>query len=90
MSATAWSCEAYGDDPELREIGAMCFRSAGPRVCQDLAECGGVMAAERRRVFSRIQELAAGGDPVAVYLAEEFTSPDQLLNAPLEPPGSAT
>jgi hypothetical protein len=37
------------------------------------------MAAERQRVFARIQELAADGDEVGIYLAGEFASPEDLL-----------
>lgn len=73
-----FDCEAYG--PEGREFGALCF-TAGPgeRSCQSPGECHAVMDAERMRVFRRISEMAAAGDPVAAYLAGEFTSPDQLL-----------
>jgi hypothetical protein len=67
--------------PDGAEFGARCFVSGelGERVCADLGECRRVMAAERRRVFARIQELAAQGDETAAYLAEEFTRPEQLL-----------
>jgi hypothetical protein len=75
----AWDCEAYG--PEPAEIGAICFVSGelGKRVCTDAAECHRAMAAERQRVFRRINELAATGNADMAYLAEEFTSPEQLL-----------
>jgi hypothetical protein len=73
-----WDCEAYG--PVGREIGALCFFAAdGERICDGLDDCRRVMAAERRRVFQRIQELAARGDWTAAWLAKEFTSPEQLL-----------
>lgn len=88
MSAPDWPCEAYG--PEGLEHGARCFMAAGTgvlpafspgaaRVCGSPAACHENMAAERQRVFQRIQELAAGGDPIGLELAEEFTSPEQLL-----------
>lgn len=74
-----WDCDAYG--PEGRDPGALCFISGelGKRVCASLDECREVMAAERQRVFSRIQELAEAGDPVGVDLAETFTDPSQIL-----------
>lgn len=74
-----WHCEAYG--PEVAEVGAVCFVSGelGKRVCGHLDECQEVMAAERRRVFRRISELAATGDPAMAFLEEEFTNPEQLL-----------
>ena len=74
-----WACEAYG--PDGRQFGALCFIAgeAGERVCASAGMCHLVMAAERRRVFQRIQERAAEGDEDARYLAEIFTSPDQLL-----------
>lgn len=37
------------------------------------------MAAERQRVFRRISELAAEGDPAAGFLEGQFANPDQLL-----------
>jgi hypothetical protein len=74
-----WDCEAYG--PDLRAVGALCFfaRELGERVCASPGECRRVMAAERRRVFRRIHELAAQGDDTAAYLAGEFARPEQLL-----------
>jgi hypothetical protein len=76
-----WACEAYGDDGA--DVGARCFVSGalGVRSCESRQVCAGVMADERRRVYRRMQELAATGDPVMVDLAAEFTRPDQLLNA---------
>jgi hypothetical protein len=38
-----------------------------------------VVAGERRRVFRRINELAASGDEAGGYLAGEFARPEQLL-----------
>jgi hypothetical protein len=75
----AWDCAAYG--PEAAEAGALCFVSGElhKRVCADLDECRRVVAAERRRVFRRINELAASGDETGIYLAGEFTGPEQLL-----------
>ena len=83
----SWACEAYG--PDGAAVGALCFVSGEPgkRVCADLGECHRVMDAERRRLFQRIQELAASGDETAVYLAGEFTRPEQLLGGEQEAPG---
>lgn len=77
--ADDFSCEAYGAD--LAALGALCFFSGalGGRVCADPGECHRAIAAERQRVFRRIQELAASGDETAAYLAGEFTRPEQLL-----------
>ena len=74
-----FSCEAYG--PEAAAAGALCFVAGelGERVCPSLDWCRATMAAERRRLFQRIQELAAEGDETAIYLAGEFTRPEQLL-----------
>ena len=77
MSAD-WDCEAYG--PEPREIGALCFfADLNERVCSSPEECHTKMAAERQRVFRRISELSAAGDPTAAYLEGEFSKPDQML-----------
>ncbi len=77
--AQQFDCEAYG--PEGVSFGAVCFIAGelGARVCASLAECHQVMTAERQRVFRRIQERAAEGDPDMTYLATVFTSPEQLL-----------
>lgn len=73
-----WPCEAYG--PEGREHGALCFfAEPGERACVSQAECARLMDAERRRLFRRIQERAAAGDPVAEYLAGEFPDPSRIL-----------
>ena len=73
-----WDCEAYG--PEGKQFGALCFLGeAGERVCADQQACHEAMAAERHQAFARIHELADRGDQAAIYLAEAFTSPDQLL-----------
>jgi hypothetical protein len=79
MAEPEWDCEAYG--PDGRGFGALCFLSGelGKRKCVSKAECAGAMGGQRRRVFRRIQELAAAGDPVGVDLAETFTDPEQLL-----------
>lgn len=72
-------CEAYG--PEAASVGAVCFFGAGNwvRVCDTAQECHERMAGERRRVFRRINEMAAAGDETGEFLSEEFTSPEQLL-----------
>lgn len=76
-----WPCEAYG--PDGAEIGALCFvAEPGKRDCADQDTCHRTLAVERRRVYRRIQEIAAGGDEVGVHLEETFTHPDQLLGGP--------
>lgn len=74
-----WDCDAYG--PGARERGALCFLSGAlnARVCDSQATCHEAMGGERQRVFRRISELAAEGDPTGAYLADVFASPDQLL-----------
>lgn len=75
-----WPCEAYG--PDGLEDGVVCFvGDVDRRVCDSAEICHAVMSAERGRVFDRIQELAAAGDPTGVFLAGEFAGPDELLNA---------
>lgn len=79
MTARGWFCEAYGGDvPSMTEL---CFVEAAAGRCPDRETCGAKMQAERQRVFDVIQTGAAAGDPDMAYLAGEFTSPDQLLNA---------
>lgn len=73
-----FDCTAY--EPAAREAGALCFiAELGKRACPSLEDCRKVMAAERQRVFSRIQEMAAAGDEAGVYLAGEFSEPGQIL-----------
>jgi hypothetical protein len=77
-------CEAYG--PEAAGAGALCFASEpGTRACATRDECRRLMAAERRRVFRRISELAACGDDTAAFLEGEFSSPEQILGGGQEP-----
>jgi hypothetical protein len=82
-----WMCEAYG--PEAAEAGALCFvAEPGQRLCADPDECARTVAAERRRVFRRIQELSTTDGDVgeaAGYLESVFTNPDQLLGGPGTP-----
>lgn len=82
---TDWPCAAYG--PDGLAHGARCFRAGEPgqRICASRAECKEAMASERQRVFRRINELAAGGDPDFAALDAEFASPDELLNADDDP-----
>lgn len=77
--AEDFTCAAYGE--KGRNIGAVCFVSGElhKRACGSLEECEAAMTAERQRVFQRISELAAEGDPAAGFLEREFASPDQLL-----------
>jgi hypothetical protein len=65
----------------LAEDGALCFTAGelNARVCVSQAACREAVAAERKRVWRRINELAAGGDPAGESLAGEFTGPGQLL-----------
>lgn len=76
---TEWHCEAYG--AEGAAMGLRCFFASVRGPCALPAECAHSMAAERERAYNKIQELAAAGDETAIYLASQFTSPDQLLNA---------
>jgi hypothetical protein len=72
-----WACEAYGPDmPGPRH----CFVEALGR-CASADECALVMDHERKRVFGRMQELAAENpdDPVWAELTAEFKSPNELL-----------
>lgn len=84
MTAPEWWCEAYGPpaDGVDAEAWPRCFLGADPaeRHCADARTCTGAMGSERRRVFDRIQQGAADGDRVMQMLAEDLTSPDQLLN----------
>lgn len=80
-----WYCEAYGPGGPAR-----CF-FAGPAVegCATAEVCHDLMAAERRVVFTRIQEQAAAGDQTAAYLAAVITHPDQLLGGAITPADEA-
>lgn len=76
--STTWDCEAYG--PEGKEFGALCFFAGdNKRTCSTEAVCRDRLAAERQRVFRTIQEHAAAGDATAAFLADEITSPEQIL-----------
>lgn len=79
MSDTVeWACDAYG--PAGIEHGALCFLAGkGERACASHDECVRVMASERRRLFRRMNELAATGDPTWAGIESEFASPDDLL-----------
>jgi hypothetical protein len=72
-----WFCEAYG--PEGVEIGAVCFFGGVSNRCGSEIECSYRMTGERLRIFDLIQAAAATGDDLMIYLAEQFTDPDQLL-----------
>jgi hypothetical protein len=86
-----WDCLAYG--PEVRTaVGALCFFSPTPgtRACPTRDTCAQALAAERRRVFDQIHEMAAA-DPAGIWahLAAEITDPEQLLRGALDAdPGS--
>lgn len=88
---TTWWCQAYGPPPEGDRQAAegawpVCFVAAGhPRRCGTPDECAEVMAGERARVFSRINELAVdGGEHAQVYrhLADEIPTPGATLGGP--------
>lgn len=75
MSDQSWACEAYGEDmPGPRH----CFFELNVR-CVSEGECAARLVPERQRTFDRIQELAASGDPVSMFLAEEIKRPEDLL-----------
>lgn len=88
-TAAGWDCEAYG--AEGAKVGALCFFSPelGERDCRSAGQCSERMAGERRRVYGRISEMAAAGDPTGEYLAEAFGSPDDLLGGFGERPPAA-
>lgn len=80
-----WRCHAYfgkDDDPDElpSELRDLCFFQEIER-CTTEPQCLSRMESERQRVFRRINELAAAGNPTGEFLEGEFTSPDQLLNA---------
>lgn len=77
--ADPWYCEAYG--PRAPKAEALCFVSgdSGARVCASPQVCSETMAAERQRVWQRINEMAADGDPTGEFLAGEFTDPGQIF-----------
>ncbi len=76
--ADEWDCEAYG--PPAREAGTLCFFAPlGKRECISRAVCSVAIAAERQRVFRRMNEMAAHGDEAGAFLAETFTNPEQIL-----------
>lgn len=77
--AKGWDCEAYGSELPA-ELGDLCFYDQIER-CTSEAQCHLRMGGTRQRLFQRINELAAAGDPTGEFLAEEFTNPSQLINA---------
>ncbi len=75
--AGEWDCE--GQPPGGSAIGALCFiAELGVRVCDSPAACARAMTAARQRLYARISELAAAGDPVGAYLEQEFPGPPAL------------
>lgn len=73
-----WPCEAYGAGG--LEVGARCFvADLGDRLCLSRAECGEIVAESRARLFARINELAAQGDPTGIFLAREFPTPQEIF-----------
>lgn len=78
MTGDDWPCEAYG--PEGLTFGARCFRAAvDERVCADPQACARFLTGERQRVYQRIAELAAAGDPAWAYVESQVNGPDELL-----------
>jgi hypothetical protein len=80
----AWDCEAYG--PDGPAASRLCyFADPGTRNCGSAAECAASVAGARRLLFAAMRDRAASGDPAAVRLAADFTSPDQPLRWPVTP-----
>jgi len=81
----SWFCGAYGS--EGIAFGADCFFPTrdGKRTCGSMSACAGNLEAERIRLFNYIHTRAAEGDPVALAIAPEFPSPDDLLGGPPAP-----
>lgn len=69
-----WHCVAYGEDG-----GSWCFMQEVGPPCAALSICTELMAVERQRVWQKIQEGAATGDPDMKYLDENISGPDELL-----------
>ncbi len=82
--AEQWDCPAYGPDGTTH--GVLCFfADVGKRSCLSESVCHTLLTVQRRRVYQRICELAAAGDPVGEYLAGEFPGPDDLLGGTAPP-----
>lgn len=75
--ADAWACVAYGRVPAFA-----CFFSEVGRVCRSDQECETSIAAERQRVWRKIEEGAAAGDPYMVAMSKEITGPDDIFGGP--------
>lgn len=76
-----WLCGAYGEIAAsiAENHDVHCFTAPrGERGCPNLAACEANMDFARGQVFRLIQEGAAAGDPVAVYLAGQITRPGQI------------
>lgn len=75
-----WPCEAYGFE-RGEQVGAWCFIAGQlhARVCGTPADCAAAMTLQRQRIFRRMHELAAAGDPVWADLSNDFTNPDQIF-----------
>ncbi|MER5608266.1 hypothetical protein AB0F93_03415 [Micromonospora tulbaghiae] len=81
----SWDCPAYG--PGGKGIGAICFvAEPGHRACRTEQECGQALTRVRQRVYRRMNERAAAGDPTFAYLADQFGSPTEILGGPDERP----
>jgi hypothetical protein len=79
-----WNCEAYG--PDGPAAGRLCFYAdPGLRSCLSPGECKASVAGARQVLFALMRDKAAAGDPKALELAAEFTSPDQPLRWPVTP-----
>lgn len=75
-----WQCAAYGEDGPND-----CFVGLDDR-CTSREECEARMTGVRQRVYRGLQERAAHGDPDMVRLAEDYTSPNDILSGRDEPP----
>ena len=80
MNAREWHCAAYGAELDELMGRPMCFVDNGQGLaCTSSRQCSVRMHRERRRLWARILELAAGGDETSKYLLTEFAGPEELL-----------
>lgn len=74
-----WRCAAYGDDgPEGCFVG---FDDP----CVSRQQCEDRVSGVRQRVYRGIQERAASGDPTMARLADDYTTPDDILRDNRDP-----
>jgi hypothetical protein len=78
-----WPCEAYGE--QGLDLGVLCFvADPGDRSCHSRAACSLVMAAERRRVYVRLQDMAGQTEDrysaeIAAYILAGIDGPGDIL-----------